>query len=641
MSTQNNPLFLSEFIDELYVECDERLGTIRQNLLSLESNVGQSAIDDNLIDGILRHCHTIKGLVGTISLNPAEQLAHQVESYLRLLRQEKAVLSLSSIESLMNAINQLEQVIAAYRSQSPLPDVVPVIQSLQIAAPFEDKAADSQAVPTAEKSLVFSRYLFIFIPSKMLAEQGINVNSVRSRLKQIGQIVQAVPFSGENGQLGFKFTVTTQVDESYFADWQGLSYQRLSEDELLPTHEAPPTLNHPSIPISALAPTNKVRVDLDRLDELMRIVGELVTCRSRQTENLKRLQSHFPLLEWRALQETQQAFERQLRELREGIMRVRMVPISQTFERIRFVVRDLAREMGKPVRLILDHQDIEVDKLVADKMADPLLHLVRNAMSHGLESAEERVAQGKSSEGTLVLKASAAGDSVLIEVEDDGRGIDREQVTQQAYRQGLFATGHLLSDHEFLEVLCKPGFSTHQQVDLTRGRGIGMDVVSSAVVELGGHINLITEKGSGTRFVIELPLTLAIADALIIAVGGQNFAVPQLSVREVIAFEAVTMTTAQGSEMIFHRGKALPLIRLARYFGLAESSGSMIRVLIVGSTHEVGVIVDRVVGRREIVVRALNDPLVRVVGVTGATELGDGKIILVIDVNSLIKQMSC
>ncbi|OQW95646.1 MAG: hypothetical protein BWK79_01790 [Beggiatoa sp. IS2] len=319
-------------------------------------------------------------------------------------------------------------------------------------------------------------------------------------------------------------------------------------------------------------------------------------------------------------------------------MRVRLVPIGQTFERMRFVVRDLARETQKQVRLVLDHQEIEVDKLVADKIADPLLHLVRNAISHGLELPEERIAQGKSSEGTIYLKASAAGDAVLIEVEDDGRGIDREQVLQQAYRQEIFAAGHLPDDHEFLELLCKPGFSTHQQVDLTRGRGIGMDVVKNAVLELGGHISLETQKGSGTRFVIQLPLTLAIADALIVAVGKQHFAIPQLSVREVIAFHSSTITTAQESEIVFHRGKPLPLIRLARCFGLTENESLTVTVLVVGSLHEVGLIVERVIGRREIVVRALNDPLVRIAGIAGATELGDGRIILVTDVGMLIKQ---
>ncbi len=273
-----------------------------------------------------------------------------------------------------------------------------------------------------------------------------------------------------------------------------------------------------------MPPSQFVRVDLGRLDELMRLIGDLVITRARLADSLARVERHVPPVEWRAVQENSLAIDRHLRDLREGVVRVRMVPVSEIFRRMPFVVRDLARE-DKKVRLEIAGQDTELDKFLIERMMDPILHLVRNAVSHGLETIAERRAAGKTDEGLLTLSAAAVGDTVVLEITDDGRGIDAAAVARRARDNGIevpdgpqSALGH----EALLDILCAPGFSTREAADLASGRGVGMAVVKNTVQELGGALTLDTVAGHGTRFAIELPLTLAITDAIIGTVGDRN-----------------------------------------------------------------------------------------------------------------------
>jgi two-component system chemotaxis sensor kinase CheA len=265
------------------------------------------------------------------------------------------------------------------------------------------------------------------------------------------------------------------------------------------------------------------------------------------------------------------------------------------------------------------------------------MHLVRNAVSHGLERADERAAQGKRAEGKITLRAATSGESVLIEIADDGRGIDQERVAVRAQAKGLIAAGAQLDDAALLELICAPGFSTRDEADRGSGRGVGMDVVRNTVEELGGTISLRTKSGEGTRFTIELPLTLAIAEALIVSVEGQRFAVPQSAVQEVIEVETSSVKVLENNEIISYRNGVLPLVRLARLFDLDEGQErESFHVFVIGSgAAALGVAVDRIIGQREIVVRGINDPLVQVAGIAGATELGDERVVLILDVAAL------
>ncbi|HUR53162.1 MAG TPA: chemotaxis protein CheW, partial [Gemmataceae bacterium] len=404
----------------------------------------------------------------------------------------------------------------------------------------------------------------------------------------------------------------------------------------------PPAVPEPPRPAPAprsvsLASASLVRVDLGRLDELMRTVGELVITRARLDNGLARVAPSLPAAEGRELRETSLALERQLRDLREGVMRVRLVPIRDVFGRMRFVVRDLAHDTGREIDLHLSGENTEVDKFVVERLADPLLHLIRNAVSHGLEPPAERVVTGKPARGRIDLRAAAAGGAIVIEVEDDGRGIDPDRVFAQARAAGLVAPDAPVDPAGVLDLLCAPGFSTRDDTDRASGRGVGMDVVARAVEDLGGTLALSTVVGKGSRFTARVPLTLAIADALVVTVGGQTYAVPQTAVREVVEVGPGATTALENNELLPHRGVVLPLLRLSDVFGVPRPAGPFVALVVGDGAATVAVAADRVLGLREVVVRPLADPLVQVVGVGGATELGDGRAVLILDAAGLAR----
>jgi two-component system chemotaxis sensor kinase CheA len=571
--------------------------------------------------------------------------------------------------TLISSIKLLEQIIIAHRSQTPIPpneDLIAEIDAL-IDTNSSPTTIPHPSTPTASKPLPPQLWRFQFMPKPELAARGINVNTIRTRLEQLGQIVASKPLMVD-GDLAFEFIVATTAVESTFTAWQkdGITYNR---QELATTaHHAetstittPPTTTE-EVPLkslesvnhtkdsefgnsttanpTALVPANMVRVDMARLDELMRLVGELVTARARQANYINQLKSHLPSQKWRALRETNSVIERELRDLRQGIMRVRLVPVGVAFERMKFVIRDLMNAAPqKQVQLELNGAETEIDKFVVDKMIEPLLHLVRNAVSHGIESCEQRIAQGKLPKGKIRLSAYTAGEAVMIEVADDGNGISWQAVTHKAHQLGLLDENEEnLDETRLLDILCQPGFTTQEQVNLASGRGIGMDVVKSILSELGGSMTLNTQVGQGTCFTIRLPLTLAITDALIVMVGEQRFAVPRLAVREVIEVQQQAVTHLGIDELIQHRNNVLPLWRLSHLFHLKEEKKNTFYVLVVGEVNGIGIVVDRVLGEQEIVVRALHDPLVQITGIVGASELGDGRVVLILDVTALTRR---
>lgn len=672
----NDSEFFAQFLDDYYAECDEHLTLVRRHLLSLETQVGKAGVEQVLLDELFRSFHTLKGISGMVGLGAAEQLAHHMENYLRALRQNETALSVEGVETLIAGASMLEQVITARRNEQPLPSIDTIITRIETVAsggfsntpqPTVKDHGDDNVAALAEtkteegsqdvhEGRVTRTWHVEFAPTPALAERGINVNSVRARLQEIGELVQAKPQVKGQGGITFLFVVVTDADESVFESWgiDNLTFTPVDDpapsDRIASTEEstAPQDSKIDDGPDAEssqsrrmLAPSNVVRVDLTRLDELMRMIGELVISRSHLEDQLKRLKGSLPAAEWRALQETNLAISRHLRDLREGVMRVRMVPVSEIFERMRFVVRDLARENGKQITLELLGRETEIDKFLVERMTDPLMHLVRNAVSHGLESADERIEQGKQAAGRLTLRAATAGETVLIEIADDGRGIDKDRVALRAHEKGLLPAGAVLDDAELLEMICLPGFSTRDAADRESGRGVGMDVVRKTVEELGGRISLATKKGAGTRFTIELPLTLAIAEALIVSVDGQRFAVPQSAVREVIEVESSTVKALENNEIISYRGGVLPLARLARLFDLNDGHGQgVFHVFVIGNgANALGIAVDRIIGQHEIVVRGINDPLVQVAGIAGATELGDERVVLILDVAAL-RQMA-
>ena len=647
--TEADNEFFVKFLDDYYAECDEHLTLIRRHLLALETFVNKTGADRLLVDDLFRSFHSLKGISAMVGLAEAEQLAHQTESYLRVLREGQLTLTPEALEALISGAQTLEQVVAGHRAHAEKTDISSVLTRLDRLLSASSKVDQSTGggkraesptrlnpEETARVASAIGRGLkiwrFEFIPSSDLAKRGVNVNSLRARLQGIGELIRATPRVLDQGAIAFEFLIATGADNS--------SFSGLREDGLICTEyeaeaaaQLPPDERQSVSQVSpSRGPLNVVRVDLGRLDDLMRMVGELTISRSRLDEHLRHLESGMAAPQWRPLQETNLAMERELRALREGVMRVRMVPIAEIFERMRFVVRDLAREHNKKVHLELIGQETEIDKFLVERMMDPILHLVRNAVSHGLEPASEREALGKPTEGRITLRASTVAEMVKLEIEDDGRGIDAEQVAARAEAMGLVDPGPGLNSPTLLDLICAPGFSTREEADRASGRGIGMAVVKNTVLSLGGSVEVETEAGCGTCFTIQLPLTLAIAEALIVSVGQQRFAVPQSAVLEVIEVASSAVKSFERNEIVPHREGVLPILRLSRIFGLEETNLPSFHAFVVGKgLNAVGVAVDRILGQREIVVRAISDPLIQVPGIAGATELGDGHIILILD----------
>jgi two-component system chemotaxis sensor kinase CheA len=363
-----------------------------------------------------------------------------------------------------------------------------------------------------------------------------------------------------------------------------------------------------------------------------------VTCRSRLDEIVRQASTMDQSALLDELGEINAGMERELRQLREGVMRIRLVQVGEVFERLRFAARDAIRESGKQVRLVFHGQSTEIDKVVVDRMLEPLLHLVRNAVSHGIEVPAERVAAGKPVEGTLSLRAHASGDRIRIVIEDDGAGIDADAVATRARALGLLAGDAPPTDEQLLDVLCAPGFSTRNEADRTSGRGVGMDVVRSAVRALSGELSVESTPGRGTSFTIELPLSLMILDALLVDVGGQRMAVPQPALREVVQVDVASIVTFENNEVVRYRDGVLPIVHLARLFDFPLSSDARCYLLVVGSeAAPMGLRVDRLIGLREIVVHPVADPLVAMPGVAGATDLGNGQVSLILDTGALLR----
>jgi two-component system chemotaxis sensor kinase CheA len=650
------PMPLAELPDDYFSECDEHLHSARQSVLALESSVGQKQVEAGPLEELFRSFHSIKGLSAMVGVGEAEELAHVMESFFGSLRRGGQVLTADGLTALADGVKTLEAAIDARREgRAPL-DVSPAVT--KIAALTQTKSAGLSTVEAdmpldlgqvhlspSEKTRLETAVgsgsairWFAFAPSPALAERGINVGVVRKRLEELGQIVHASPQVGAGGRVAFAFVLATQADPAALAT--------LANDGILLVEPATPSsddvhaaaTDQVTTEATARPRGNLVRVDLAKLDDLMRMVGELVVTRGRFEQTLRRAGApHLP--EHRALHETSAALERQLRELREAVTRVRLVPVREAFERMRFVVRDLMRGTDKTVELELVGEETEVDKLVVERITEPLLHLVRNAVSHGMESTTERTATGKPAAGHLTLRASTAGETVLIEVEDDGRGIDAPTVRSRAVAAGLIAADAEIDPGTLLDILTTPGFSTRIEADRASGRGVGMATVRAAVDDLGGSLEMSTSPATGTCFTIRVPLTLAILDALIVTVGEQRFAVPRNAVREVLRVERRNITGLADDEILQHRGRPVHLVHLARAFNMAHTERDAMYALILGSDESpVGLIVDGVEGLREIVVRPLTDPLVHQRGIAGATDLGDRRAVLILDTKSFVER---
>jgi len=407
-----------------------------------------------------------------------------------------------------------------------------------------------------------------------------------------------------------------------------------------PEHSRPEPAAKAEGPVSVIGDSGSIRVSVEKIDELMNTVGELVITQAM----LGQLGAHFQGPDAEKLRGGLAQLERNMRELQESVMRVRMLPISFVFSRFPRMVRDLAQRLGKQIELKLTGEQTELDKTVLEKIGDPLVHLVRNCIDHGIESPEARAAAGKPAAGTVHLDACHRGGNIAVEVSDDGGGLDKERILAKARSRGLVGPNDSLSDAQIYDLIFVPGFSTTEKTTDVSGRGVGMDVVRRNVKELGGKIDVKTEPGRGARFTITLPLTLAIVDGQSVAVGTETYIVPLISIVESMQLKATGVSRLSGhSEVLSFRGDYLPIIRLHELFGVEPRSRALHEGLVViaeGDGRRVGLFVDDLLGQQQVVIKSLEANYGHIEGVSGATILGDGSVALILDVPGLIRAAS-
>jgi two-component system chemotaxis sensor kinase CheA len=373
----------------------------------------------------------------------------------------------------------------------------------------------------------------------------------------------------------------------------------------------------------------------------MNIVGELVLSHSTITDISDRMRKNSYSNELSELQKASKGLERKLNELQKGVMEIRMIPVGQLYEKMGRIVRKISREQGKKVELRTFGADTELDKLIMEDISDPLMHIIRNAIDHGIEPPEERLAAGKPERGTIKLSSFQKGNHVVIEVEDDGRGIDVEKVKNKAVERGLISPSDVISEREAVDLIFLPGFSTSDKVSEISGRGVGMDVVKNNIAAVSGMVDVESRQGEGSRMIITLPITLAIIKALIISTAGRFYALPITSVLESIMFDKKDIQTVERKEVIQLRESTLPLLRLDNLFNLQGSKADAEKffVVVVGVAEKrIGIIVDELLGQQDIVIKALGGMFEGLRGISGAADLGDQRTILVLDVSGIIHE---
>jgi two-component system chemotaxis sensor kinase CheA len=577
-----------ELLTEFHAEALDHLQQIEAALLVLDEQPG----DPEALNSIFRSFHTIKGVSGFLHLTPMHTLTHEVESLLDLARNRKLRLNSTIITEVLksrDAVQAMVQQITSALENGTLPSqIIPVSHLMRavkiLAVPDADKPAAPFAVSREEPEVETNAPL---VPVLHFAEAAAPA--------------AAAPFAPEP-------SITAQKA---------------------------PEAAAPGAPTQGkTGSSSTVRVNTDKLDSLMDVVGELVIVQSQLSESARVLG-----IENSPLQRNISQFGRLTKEMQHTAMSLRMIPIKPTFQKMERLARDLSRDFGKKVNFHVNGEDTELDRTVVEDIGDPLVHMVRNSLDHGLETTAERIAAGKSEHGNVTLKAYHEGGNIVIELSDDGRGINPEKILAKAKKQNLVQPNAQLTKEEILNLIFLPGFSTAEKVTAVSGRGVGMDVVRRNIDKLRGKIEILSEIGQGSTFRIRLPLTMAIIDGLVVRVGEDRFILPSTSVQMALRPTREAFSTVQGrGEVLDHRGKILPLHRLHRRFGIAgaiENPWEAIIVIVENNGRAHALLVDDMVSKQEVVIKPLGGFLQSLAGISGGAILGDGNIALILDPGSL------
>lgn len=662
----------SQYLGMFLEESMENLQTLNEALLNLE----QSPNDIDMVNQIFRVAHTIKGMAATMGFNTIAELTHKMEDVLSNFREGKLKVTENVVTILFNCLDTLERMVSNIEEGiEEEVDIEPIMQSLgsivdsvsmsvalDIVDEINEHSSEDVKVELNQYDISIVRQAinggFNTLNIHIWLNEDTLLKSARAflilqELEAQGEILKANPsvedIESENFDIEIYFLLVTKKSqeeiESIVKNISEVAKVLVSEIEIeLPVEEEQPivvkqeTINEKEIVVKKHDEPKKekqgkkshqsVRVDLQRIDTLMNMVSELVIYRTRLEQIV--INNKSP-----ELAETLEQVERTTSDLQDLVMKIRMLPLDIVFNRFPRMMRDLSVELGKDINFIIEGADTELDRTVIDEIGEPLIHLLRNSADHGIETREARIAAGKAPQGTVKLVAYQEGTKALIEVSDDGAGINVEKVKAKAEKVGISTSG--LSEQEIKELIFHQGFSTNEVVTDVSGRGVGMDVVKTKIEALGGVVDLVSEPGKGSRFIVTLPLTLQIIQALLVKVGKETFAISLGFIDRVIEYRSENVKHTNGEEVIVYRDKIIPLIRLNEKLRIDANNDGKKYVIIVKIGNKLkGLLVDSLLGQQEIVIKPLGKIFKDTKEYIGATILGDGLVTLILDVGAIV-----
>jgi two-component system chemotaxis sensor kinase CheA len=643
---------LQEFVGGFVAEADELVAIANTALLEIEAGNESRTLRPKAVRELFRALHTIKGLAGMIGIEPIVDIAHGLETVVRVADKSGGRLRSGAVQVAIQALREIAQrvrAVAEGRQPAPVPvGLLDVIAGTDAASdepmtPPPLSAEWDSRLAQGERQQLYqalrngaTAYTLVFQPSEVLSANNINIGTVRARLGDIGELVKVAPRTLPPPARGvvFDILVISDAAPAALADIVAMAADDVKAIELpeaIETAEAP--IADPDImPMGR----SLVRVELARLDDLQEQLSLLVASRYRLDREIASMAERGA--DVRRLREVADLQTRHLRGLRRSILRARLIRVAEVLEPLSLLIRSLARPGYKEVRLDVDARDAELDKAVADRLLPAIVHLVRNAVDHAIETVDDRAAAGKPRAGTLHVSCTeSASNMIELVVRDDGRGIDRAEVARRAGK-------NVDDDAVLLDVLTGPGFSTRTTATETSGRGLGLDIVKRiAVDQLGGQLVVESTPGVGTAFTLRVPVTISIMDVFSFACGAQAFVVPVSAIEEIFELEPgqrIVPASATTVSLLERRGRAMPIVSLGALLATDTGADARKALVIRRNGEAIAFAVDRMLGRQEVVVRPIEDVLAHAPGIAGATDLGDGKPTLVLDLGELGGQIA-
>lgn len=658
----------SQYLSLFLEESAENIENLNQSMLELEKEPGNV----ELVNEIFRYAHTLKGMAATMGYTNISELTHSMENVLDKLRNGNLQVSTELITVLFQCVDTLERMIGnvseGKSDDIDCSDVLNKIGSIMDSNPVKSEVISEKSndlelnvydisVLKEAKDRLYTPYEITVKLRKDCQLKSARAYLIFNNLQQYGEIVKSDPaaelIENEEFEDTIRLIYLTQRECEFVkniingvSEIDSFSVEEVNPEKFEETIKTQVQVNQASQvnqgaqseqkaadkDTKSAAPAKKlgqsVRVDLDRLDKFMNLVGELVIHRTR----LEQISSSYHVSE---LNETLEQVGRITSDLQDLVMKVRMIPLERIFSRLPRMVRDLSTQLGKEVNFVMKGQETELDRTVMDELGESIIHILRNAVDHGVESREERIKAGKDPVGNVTVTAYQQGNKAIIKVEDDGHGLDTERIRKKAVSKGIDIEG--ISDTDIQNLIFMEGFSTSDKVTDVSGRGVGMDVAKTKITSIGGSVDVKSEKGKGTCFIINLPLTLSIIQALLVKVADETFAISLGFIDKVINIGKNDIKYSNNREVVVYRGEIIPVIRVAQRLKLESSKmdDGFLVIVNVGD-KQVGLMVDSLIGQQEIVIKPLGSSLKNLKEYVGATILGDGHVTLILDIVSII-----